>query len=273
MCLLDYRRTSTLRRAVAALVRPGDTVVDVGSGTGILALFAAAAGAGRVIAVEADTRLAGWIRETVQANGFGGRISVLAGDARMMDLPVADVLVAELVETALIEETLIPVLNELRGRGVIGANTRVLPCQYRTGLQLVQVDQQMYGFTIRTMRHEWPFYALPGEWCPVSVRHRSGVVAVWQSRLDAGPVAQRVDRRLTVPVSEPGEVNGVRISGQAGLTEDLWLGACNTLNGDKIIPLPARQVTGPVELAVRYRMGAGLAELDVGWVDQPDRGA
>jgi predicted RNA methylase len=267
MCLLDSRRTRALQRGIDALVRAGDTVVDVGSGTGILALFAARAGAGRVIAVEADERLAGWIAETVAANGLSDRVTVLTGDALRIDLPEADVLVAELVETALIEETLVPVLNGLRARGVIGPATKILPCQYRTDMQLVRLDCEMYGFTIRTMRHEWPFYALGGDWYQVPVHSRSEPVPVWHERLDAGPVADRVWHRLRFTVAEPGEVNGVRIIGRVGLTEELWLGACNTLNGDKVYPLPARPVRGEIELEVSYRMGAGLRELQVHWAD------
>jgi predicted RNA methylase len=270
MCLLDQRRTGAFRDAIAELVVPGDTVVDVGSGTGILALFAASAGAARVVAVEADQRLAGWIAQTVVANRLADRISVVAADALEVALPRADLVLAELIETALIEETLVPVLNALRARGVITAGTRVLPGAYRTRMQLVEVDEQMYGYTFHTLRHPWPFYQREGDWYPVGVRVRSAPVPVWSGRLDRGPIEERVRRQIELEATGPGAVNAVRIMGEAELSPGRWLGACDTLNGDKVYPLPARSVAGQVRLDVRYRMGAGLADLRIDWADPSD---
>jgi 2-polyprenyl-3-methyl-5-hydroxy-6-metoxy-1,4-benzoquinol methylase len=78
--LADTARTSALQRAIEAVVQPGMTVIDVGSGSGILSFFAARAGAAQVYALEAtsvieDSRL------LAVANGLADRITFVAGDA------------------------------------------------------------------------------------------------------------------------------------------------------------------------------------------------
>ncbi|MFV0258528.1 MAG: 50S ribosomal protein L11 methyltransferase, partial [Acidimicrobiales bacterium] len=64
---------------VAGLTRPGDRVLDVGTGTGVLALVALAAGAGEVVAVVNDPAAAAVARRNLAAHpDLGPGRSVLA---------------------------------------------------------------------------------------------------------------------------------------------------------------------------------------------------
>jgi Ribosomal protein L11 methyltransferase (PrmA) len=93
--LADGARLAAFERALKEVVRPGDVVVDLGAGTGILGLLACRAGAGRVYALE-STSLIGVAREIARANQFGERITFLKQYSRWADLPEkADVVVAD----------------------------------------------------------------------------------------------------------------------------------------------------------------------------------
>ena len=52
LMLRDRVRNETFREGIGAAVTPGNVVLDVGAGTGILSLFCIQAGAQRVYAVE-----------------------------------------------------------------------------------------------------------------------------------------------------------------------------------------------------------------------------
>ena len=93
--LRDAQRNEAYRRALVHAVQPGDVVLDMGAGTGILSVFAAAAGARRVYAVE-RTRIADVAREVIESNGYSGCIEVIQADLEDVSLPEkVDVIVGE----------------------------------------------------------------------------------------------------------------------------------------------------------------------------------
>ena len=91
----DRVRTEAFRRAIESAVRPGDVVLDVGAGSGILSLFAARAGAARVYAVERTT-VAVLAQVLAAANGAAEIVQVIHGDIMDVELPGrVDVIVSE----------------------------------------------------------------------------------------------------------------------------------------------------------------------------------
>ncbi len=122
----DRWRTEAFARALRGAVRPGDHVLDVGTGTGILAMLAAQAGAEKVFAVE-QSPIAQTAANLVKANGLQDRVKVLRGPASEVDLdePV-DVLVSEwLGHMAFVENMLDDVLAA-RDRN-LASDGRMLP--------------------------------------------------------------------------------------------------------------------------------------------------
>ena len=91
----DRVRTEAFQLAINSVVRPGDTVLDVGAGSGILSMFAARAGAARVYAVE-RTPIAGLAEQLAAANGVADTVTVIHGDVTDIELPEpVDVIVSE----------------------------------------------------------------------------------------------------------------------------------------------------------------------------------
>ena len=109
--ICDRMRTGVFRRAIESVVRPGDIVLDVGAGSGILSVFAARAGAARVYAVE-RTPAAVLARELAAANGVAEIVRVIHGDVTDIELPErVDVIVSEWLGGFGIDEgMLVPVI-------------------------------------------------------------------------------------------------------------------------------------------------------------------
>ena len=111
----DVRRNRAFHRALAARVRPGSTVLDLGSGTGVWAVAAARLGARRVVAVEREAVLVPVIEALARENGVADRVEVVRADARRVRLPrVFDVVVSEMVGNEAFEEGLRLVFERAR---------------------------------------------------------------------------------------------------------------------------------------------------------------
>lgn len=97
--LNDKRRTEYFIRAIRNVVEPGDVVCDNGTGTGILALAAAQAGAQRVYAIESHT-IGGVAQCVFEEHGLAERVKLIRGVSNEVVLPErVDVLITEIIGT------------------------------------------------------------------------------------------------------------------------------------------------------------------------------
>jgi len=266
LCLVDIKRTETFKQAIQKVVKPGSIVIDIGSGTGIFALFAAEAGAAKVYAVEVEHLLATCLRQTVAASKYEDVIEVVEGNALEVDLPKnVDVVIAELIETGLMDEMQVPVMNALHEQGIIGSNTKVIPQANKTNLELIHIDDTFYGHVIKAPKHMWPFYNLDSkEWSQPTVTPLSDKLTVVDLNLEGGVNNQDVDKTLTFKILKTDKpINAIRISGILTLTNGVELGAAHSVNGDKVLSLPEdfHPTADQVNLHVSYKMGGGLGSF------------
>ena len=91
----DEVRLSIYRKALNKAVTPDSIVIDAGSGTGALAVYAALAGAKKVYAIE-NSELVDQIFSVAKDSGVADRIEIIAGNFSQVKLPQkADILVTE----------------------------------------------------------------------------------------------------------------------------------------------------------------------------------
>lgn len=263
MCLKDEIRTQAFREAILNTVKPGDVVIDVGSGSGILAFFAAEAGAKKVYAVEIEHTLAQTLRKSIHLNGLTEKIEVVEKDIFAAELPKnVDVVIAEIIETGLLDELQVPALNSMRERGIISSGTVVMPSIYQTFLELVYSDNLYYGYQIVAPKHEWPFYAnKETNWAQTSIEGVSNKIEIAKMDFLAGMVNERVDKTIEFTVDNNKTANALRLSGLITLSDKVQLGPTNALNGDKIIYIEPVSNHTKVKLHITYRMGDGLGKF------------
>jgi len=84
--LVDDARMQAYLHAILKTVQPGDVVLDIGSGTGIMAHFACLAGARHVYAVEQGPVIE-LAKAISQRNGYGDRVTFLRNWSTHVELP------------------------------------------------------------------------------------------------------------------------------------------------------------------------------------------
>lgn len=116
--LHDQRRNAAYRAAIERFA-PGRRVLDIGTGSGLLAMMAARAGAAKVYACEENAMLAAAARRVIAANGLADRITVFDRHSykldRVRDLDGGvDLVVSELFSHCLVGEKVLQSLAHAR---------------------------------------------------------------------------------------------------------------------------------------------------------------
>jgi type II protein arginine methyltransferase len=127
----DKARNAPYRAAIERAVGPETRVLDIGTGTGLLSMMAARAGAGEVITCEMNPAVADAAAEIVALNGYSDRIRLIAKRSTDLDPDVdmggaADLLVSEIVSNDLLREGVLSVVEDAVGR-LLKPGGRMIP--------------------------------------------------------------------------------------------------------------------------------------------------
>lgn len=167
--LHDVARMDSFRRAINATVQPGDVVVDIGCGTGVLSFMACEAGAAKVYAIEGGPVI-DVARELAVANGFADRIEFLNGWSIDVGLPErADVLISETIGNAGLDEGIVAWTCDARKR-LLRPGAALLPQRLRVWVAAAE------SFDDYVLVSDWQSPFLPYDY---TAAHRRAARTLW----------------------------------------------------------------------------------------------
>lgn len=256
-CLTDKKRTLKFQQAIEEAVKPGDIVLDSGTGSSVLALFAARAGAKKVIAVELDPYVAKLAQQNVINNGYQDVIQIIVGDVRQLRLDEGvqfDVVIMEMLTTGMVDEYQVWTMNNLHEKGLIKESTIFVPKRQDTLVALSEMNFVEYGLTMRMVMHLWEpfptkeFLRLLTDTAPlnsVSFDKRNPTDFSWNG---------------TFEIKESGTLNSLHLTSKTILSDTIEVGDTLALNAPVVVPLEKDYVVqkgDQVECSIQYQFGNG----------------
>lgn len=171
----NQKYSLALREAIEIMKKRGKkaNVLDIGTGTGLLAMLAARHGADSVVTVESFSPISQIARKIIAENGFGDKIKIV--NKHSMKLKVgkgedleekANILVAELLDTELIGEGAIIAYNHAHAN-LMEKDCICIPDSAKIFVQVVDCQTAADWNTLL------PWYTADGNeavGCPLNVR-------------------------------------------------------------------------------------------------------
>ncbi|MEV7806697.1 class I SAM-dependent methyltransferase [Microbispora sp. NPDC088329] len=285
--LNDRTRTQRYFEALRESVRPDSVVVDVGTGSGVLALAAAKAGARHVYAFEIG-RMADAAEALFAGNGMADRITLLRGDAFELELPeAADILVSETIGREPLEQYALELSIDARERllkpdGILIPHAMAI---HATPVEIPADELDRIHFTEATTARLRQWYDIdftPLATAPVPrVMFKPGRTVLGWPRL-AAPVEvafvdfarateRFVEQSGTAKVDRPGTVNGILVSfdlrlspGSTFTTHPDRVSPDNSWKYTVILPEPVSVEPGAeLDLTYRYRVPGRQPGVDL----------
>ena len=255
--LADRPRLRAYARALAATVRPGAVVLDLGAGTGILGILALRAGAGRVYAVD-EGPILGAAREAAASVGFADRWIGIRGRSTEIKLPErADLVVADHVGGLGFDYGILEAFADARRRH-LRRGARFVPGAVELHAALLE-SPRLYrpvsfwggrpeGIAfpgIRRLAAHAVFFARPRRAEALSPAAR--LAAVDLARAGNGPV----EGRARLAARRAGTVHGLLVWFRARLAPGVWM------TSDPFSAAPVRRSPAflPLERPLQVRRG------------------
>lgn len=245
----DVRRVTPFREAIRQVCK-GKVVVESGTGTSIMSLIAAGAGASKVYAIELDPVIAGVARANIAKSGFKNikliEKSTLDVTRADIDGNAADVLIAENLSTWQATEPQLQVMNHMVSAL---ANPTVI-CIPQVAENRLELCSSPYVFEkvieLRTLYFQFSGIPAPDLFSD----------AVLFSKFTMNEVnAVSYDDVVRITPSKSGTINGVRLTSPLSVGEGIVFASSDSLMPPVVVPLE-RDLTVkagvPISLRISY---------------------
>ena len=127
----DQPRNQAFEQALQRAVTPETVLLDIGSGTGLLALMAARAGAKHVYSCEGNAAMAAVAKDIVRTNGYADRITIIPKYSTDVDCDTdlggpVNLVVAEIIGRDFVCENVLPSMQDVAKR-LVKPGVRMIP--------------------------------------------------------------------------------------------------------------------------------------------------
>ncbi|MCK4711200.1 MAG: 50S ribosomal protein L11 methyltransferase, partial [Gammaproteobacteria bacterium] len=212
--LADKVRMQAYRDAIFKTVKPGDVVVDLGAGTGLLSIWAVQAGASKVYAIE-KTNAIELAKEIARTNNCADKIEFIKKNSVDVELPErANVLISETLGSFGIDENTLQFTIDARERFLLD-DAVMIPQSLE--LFVTPVDDKATYEKLDFWRHIsdinfTPAFDLFSKKIMVESVDANGLLAkpVSFGQLDFTTTTESVfQARQYIPIEKPGFIHGV----------------------------------------------------------------
>lgn len=248
--LLDSDRLAVFKEAIEKTVKPNDIVYDLGTGSGILAMIASQT-ARKVYAVELDPITYEYAKENIKINNFEN-INLIEADASEYNFKEpSDVIISEMLDTALITEPQVPVLNSILKKGLLKEGGKIIPEKVHNTAQVV----------ISKMGHIYYDEEIISE--PISEEILYSTVDFY--KINDEDVSYNLKFKLNMENIEAENISlGIRLNTYTELNKKIIAGSTPMLNPPLIIPIENPTIKDEIlNIKLSYKMGGDLESIKV----------
>ena len=257
--LQDTERMERFLRAINEMVKPGDTVLELGGGTGVLSFFAAQKAA-KVFTVELNHELVNEAKRILKFNPGGDKIEIIHADASeyVPDKPV-DVVICEMLHVGLLREKQAEVIHSFKTNYEKKFGSQrpfFIPCATLNAIQPVQQNFEFTGYMAPVFLFQDPY----------SIQERTvelGVPVLYHQLMYDEPYGNSCSFDGKIQITKDGRLNAMRVItksilafSQDGSTD--WHSQYLILPLDNPIDVTAGQ---DVEVSFGYEFGAPLTAI------------
>lgn len=176
--LADVERNDAYQKVIEKVITKDSLVLDIGTGSGLLSMMAARAGAKHIVACELHQRLAATAKAITKANGYEEIIDVFADKSTQLklgtDVPErVDVIISEILDVGALGEGALPSIRHAV-QNLAKPNVKLIPAKVQLYGQVIEIPsrslvapiREISGFDLSLFEE----YRIPNEYLKITLK-------------------------------------------------------------------------------------------------------